>query len=169
MEVFFFSIFDPGGLPIPQMDSSAFSERILNNWTVCHLNEEREMNQQLSWKGPLTFRGQGDASLNEGCCHQISQPVFDTGTPWWFEYAWPREWHDKEVWPCWKKCVTVGENFQNLLLAPWKLIFWLLLDQDIERSTTPEPCLPGCYHAFCHDDNGPNLWNCKPVPISFLL
>jgi hypothetical protein len=27
---------------------------------------------------------------------------------WWFEYAWPREWHYKEMWPCWRKCVTVG-------------------------------------------------------------
>ena len=26
---------------------------------------------------------------------------------WWFEYTWPREWHYQEVWPCWRKCVTV--------------------------------------------------------------
>jgi len=26
----------------------------------------------------------------------------------WFQYAWPREWHYWEMWPCWRKCVTFG-------------------------------------------------------------
>jgi hypothetical protein len=28
-------------------------------------------------------------------------------------------------------------------------------------------CLPTCCHASLHDDNGPNLWNCKPAPIKY--
>jgi len=27
---------------------------------------------------------------------------------WWFEYAWLREWHLLEVWPCWSRCGLVG-------------------------------------------------------------
>jgi hypothetical protein len=26
---------------------------------------------------------------------------------WWFEYAWPREWHYLEVWPCWSRADPV--------------------------------------------------------------
>jgi hypothetical protein len=42
---------------------------------------------------------------------------------WWFEYAWPREWHCLEVWPCWSRCVTVGLGFKTLILAAWKPLF----------------------------------------------
>jgi hypothetical protein len=35
----------------------------------------------------------------------------------WLEYAWPREWHYYEVWPYLKKCVSVGEGFEALLLV----------------------------------------------------
>jgi hypothetical protein len=39
-------------------------------------------------------------------------------------------------------------------------------DQDIELSApSPAPCLPACYHASCLDDDGLNLWTCKPTPI----
>jgi hypothetical protein len=34
-----------------------------------------------------------------------------SGVLWWFEYSWPREWHYLEVWPWWRKCVTVGVGF----------------------------------------------------------
>jgi hypothetical protein len=27
---------------------------------------------------------------------------------WWFEYAWPKEWHYLEVWLCWSRCGLVG-------------------------------------------------------------
>ena len=27
---------------------------------------------------------------------------------WWFEYAWAREWHYEEVWPCWSGCGLIG-------------------------------------------------------------
>jgi hypothetical protein len=37
-------------------------------------------------------------------------------------------------------------------------------DQGIELLAPPAPCLP-CCHASCHDDNGLNLWKCKPAPI----
>ena len=26
----------------------------------------------------------------------------------WFVYAWPREQHYLEVWPCWSRCVAMG-------------------------------------------------------------
>jgi hypothetical protein len=29
----------------------------------------------------------------------------------------------EEVWPCWRKCVTVGLGFKTLILAAWKPIF----------------------------------------------
>ena len=41
----------------------------------------------------------------------------------WFEYAWSREWHYKEVWPCWRKCVTVGVGNKTLLQATWEPVF----------------------------------------------
>jgi len=35
---------------------------------------------------------------------------------------------------------------------------WLPLDEDIELSApSPAPCLPGCCHASCYDDNELNL------------
>jgi hypothetical protein len=34
----------------------------------------------------------------------------------WFEYAWPREYHYLEVWPCWNRCVFVGVGFKILIL-----------------------------------------------------
>jgi len=34
---------------------------------------------------------------------------------------------------------------------------WLPLDEDIELSAPPVPCLPGCCHASCHDDHGLKL------------
>jgi hypothetical protein len=40
------------------------------------------------------------------------------------------------------------------------------LDQDVNLSApSPAPCHPGFCHVSCHDDNGLNLWNCKPTPI----
>jgi hypothetical protein len=36
------------------------------------------------------------------------------------------------------------------------------LGQDVELSA---PCLPGCCHTSCHDDNGLNLWTCKQAAI----
>ena len=59
-----------------------------------------------------------------------------------------------EVWPCWRKCVTVGVGFEVLcstlpsaaettLLVAWKAIFsWLPSDQDAELLDPPIPSLP---------------------------
>jgi len=35
-------------------------------------------------------------------------------------------------------------------------------EPDVELSAPPAPCLPGCCHASCHDDNGLNLSIHKP-------
>jgi hypothetical protein len=45
----------------------------------------------------------------------------------------------------------------------------LTMHQNVEILAPPAPCLPGCCHASCHDDNGLNLWNCKPAPIKCSL
>jgi hypothetical protein len=39
------------------------------------------------------------------------------------------------------------------------------LDEDVELSAPPAPCLPACCHASCHDNNELNLWTSKPEPI----
>jgi hypothetical protein len=43
---------------------------------------------------------------------------------WWFECACPREWQLLRgvallewVWPCWRKCVTVGLSNETLPLT----------------------------------------------------
>jgi hypothetical protein len=43
----------------------------------------------------------------------------------------------------------------------------LPMDQDVKLSAPPAPCLPTCYYGPYLDDNGLNLWNCKPAPIKF--
>jgi hypothetical protein len=34
-----------------------------------------------------------------------------------------RELHYLEVWPCWCRCVTVGMDYNTLVLAAWKPVF----------------------------------------------
>ena len=47
-----------------------------------------------------------------------------------------------------KKCVIVGMGFKTLILGPWKPVFsFLPLEQDVELSAPPTPCLPRCCHA----------------------
>jgi hypothetical protein len=60
---------------------------------------------------------------------------------------------------------------ETFLLAAHETVFsWLLLDQDVELSAPPAPCLPGCCcHASCLDDNGLNLRTCEPAPIKCCL
>jgi hypothetical protein len=69
------------------------------------------------------------------------------------------------VWPCWRKCVTVWVGNVILLLAAWLIDFWLPLEQDVELSASPMPCLPGHCHASHHDDDGLIFRTCKPAPI----
>jgi hypothetical protein len=38
-----------------------------------------------------------------------------------------------------------GVGFETLLLATWKSVF--CLEQDVELSASPAPCLPGCCHV----------------------
>jgi hypothetical protein len=52
-----------------------------------------------------------------------------------------------EVGPYWSRCVTV--NFMTFILAAWKSVFSCLpLEQDVEPSAPPPPCLPGCCHVL---------------------
>ena len=46
-----------------------------------------------------------------------------------------------------------------------RIFFYLPLDQDVELLAPPALCLPADWQASCCDDNGLNLWNCKPAPI----
>jgi hypothetical protein len=32
-------------------------------------------------------------------------------------YVQPREWHYKNVWPCWSTCVILGVGFKTLILT----------------------------------------------------
>ena len=67
----------------------------------------------------------------------------------------------EEVWPYWRKCVTVGAGFgvsyaQDLPSVEHSL--FLAADQDTELSATSlAPYLPGCCHVSHHDDNELNL------------
>jgi hypothetical protein len=47
----------------------------------------------------------------------------------------------------WNRCVTVGVGFNTLVLAAWKPVFCLPLEQDIEFLAPPAPCLPEHCHA----------------------
>ena len=77
----------------------------------------------------------------------------------------------------WYRCGLVWVNellwgwaLRSYVQAPpsvWKTVpFWLPLNQDVELSAPSPPTgLPECCHASHHDDNGVNLWNCKPASI----
>jgi hypothetical protein len=45
------------------------------------------------------------------------------------------------------------------------VLFLLPADQDVELSAPLAPCLPACFHAFQHDNNGLNPWNYKPAAV----
>jgi hypothetical protein len=55
--------------------------------------------------------------------------------------------------------VTVGLGFKTLILAVWEPVFsYQPLDEDVELSAPPAPCLPGYCHAPSRlDDNGLKL------------
>jgi len=65
------------------------------------------------------------------------------------------------MWPC---CVD-SEVCHCTPSVTYRLL--LLVDQDVELSAPPAPCLPVHRHASCRDDNGLNLRNCEPAPIMF--
>ena len=95
----------------------------------CHLSRLSLKKQKLVWRDC-------DGSV-----------VKSTYYLWWFEYAWPREWHYQGLWPYWRKYVTVGVGFKTLILAPWKPVFCLPSEQDVEHLAFPTSCLPGCCHV----------------------
>ena len=68
------------------------------------------------------------------------------------------EWNYKEVWPCWRKCVTLGaELVASYAQAIPNVVLSRLLpvDQDVELlSRPPAARLPLCHHVFCHGSNG---------------
>ena len=43
------------------------------------------------------------------------------------------------------------------------------MDEDVELSAPPAPCLPGCCHASCLEDNGMHLRTCKPDQLNVVL
>jgi hypothetical protein len=96
-----------------------------------------------------------------------------------YEYEYILEYiYILEVWPCWSRCGVVGRSVSvchcggglrelppSCLRIP--VSSCLPSEQDVELSAPPAPCLAGCCHASCFDDNGLNLWNCKPAPIKY--
>jgi hypothetical protein len=60
----------------------------------------------------------------------------------------------------------VGFGVSNALVGPSVVPSRLLMDLEVELSATSlAPCLPMCYRASHHDDNGLNLRTSKPAPI----
>ena len=74
----------------------------------------------------------------------------------------------QEVWPCWRKCVTVAMDFESLILTAWKLEASLLLVAFRWRSRTlSSSCTMPAWMLPCSslDYNRLNLWACKPALI----
>jgi hypothetical protein len=76
------------------------------------------------------------------------------------------------------KCDLVGRSMSleagfevsDAQAMPSVTLFLLPANPDVELSATcVAPCLPVCYHASCHDNNGLNLWTCRPAPIKCFL
>ena len=50
------------------------------------------------------------------------------------------------VWPCWRKCVTVGVGFATLFLAVWKTaVFCSPLEQDVDFSSAMPTWMLPCF------------------------
>ena len=63
-----------------------------------------------------------------------------------------------EVWPCWRKYVTVGMGFETLFLDALRTVCsWLPLDIDVKLSGPPVPCLPESWSASYRDNKGLKL------------
>jgi hypothetical protein len=64
------------------------------------------------------------------------------------------------VWPCWRKCVTVGLDFEvSYAQAMPRVAHSLLLPASLDvqfSASSPVSCLPACCHASFHDNNGLN-------------
>ena len=98
---------------------------------------------------------------------QTSAHSSEWDVAWWFEYYWPMGSTFK------RRCGLIGESTslwewalrfyaqappsaeETLLLAAClekTVSSWLPLDQNVELSAPPAPCLPECCHASHHDD-----------------
>jgi len=51
------------------------------------------------------------------------------------------------MWPCWRKCVTVGLGFEAPPRVKESVFSWLKSDQDAKLSAPSTPFLPGSYHG----------------------
>jgi hypothetical protein len=125
---------------------------------------------------PRLLRGEG--LQHPPCC------------PWSLEQEWPLvfgNWECKRhafiavvIWICLVQGVALLGGAALLeSLWPWwggglwdppprcleTVSSWLPLDEVVELSAPPAPCLPGCHHGSYHDDNGLNLRTWKPAPI----
>jgi hypothetical protein len=70
------------------------------------------------------------------------------------------------VWPWWTKCVTVeGLRCSSNAHCGTQSPYAICDSRCVTLSFFSWTMLPACCHAFCHDDNGLNIWNCKPCPM----
>jgi hypothetical protein len=69
----------------------------------------------------------------------------------------------EKVWSSWRKGVTLSMGSKTIVLDAWKSVSCLPLDEDVELLAPPVPGLPRSCYASCLDDNGLNLWTCKPA------
>ena len=94
---------------------------------------------------------------------------------WWFEFAWPSWWHYPliEVWPCWRKCVSVRVGFGVLCLSsaqdrrnplPSCLGNRLLSAAFSSRCRTLGSSKSACM-LLCFPPWWMGLWNCKTAPM----
>ena len=70
--------------------------------------------------------------------------------------AWFIEVAYEEVWPCWKKYVTVEAGFEVSDVQARPSVAFTSAVCRLSCGTL-RPCLPACWHIFCHDNNGLNL------------
>jgi hypothetical protein len=96
-----------------------------------------------------------------------NQPIYHL---WWFVYSW--EWHHLKMWPCWNRCDLVGIGVSLWVWAydPHSRCLegsLLLAAFGWRRRTLSSACAMPVWILPCSylDDNGLNLWTCKPSPI----
>ena len=127
----------------------------------------------------------GNFQINQAIAMDIDcSPQIESKAIWWFGNSWPKG--SDSIIKCWvgvpllnevsnhESIVLWGPTFKHCLV--WKRTFSCLpveetvlqipQYQNVELSDPPPAsCLPVCCHAYCPDNNGLNLWNCKPSSI----
>jgi hypothetical protein len=74
---------------------------------------------------------------------------------------------------CWNRCGLFGGSMSLHRPRLWGLLVLKLHPARVLLAAfgsrcsplLPALCLPGHCHVSCHDDNGLNLWTCKPALI----